>query len=141
MHKTLLSCLDWQVVSQMVLNFELHYLKLILDLALHGPNEDAQYVSFYFFYLFIYFSVRLFFQFLSNLLSFLMHLYNQQVHHHSWRINKNNLLLYKNFYVIQNITYQWIRFIQPFCFLSTINCQEQLVTKKHTEKKKKCISF
>ena len=81
----------------MVLNFELHYLKLILDLALHGPNEDAQYVLFYFFYLFIYFSVRLFFQFLSNLLSFLMHLYNQQVHHHSWRINKNNLLLYKNF--------------------------------------------
>ena len=36
-----------------------------------------------------------------------------------------------------------IRFTQLFCFLSNIiiNCQEQLKTIQHSEKKKKCTSI
>ena len=54
-------------------------------------------------------------------------------------MSKKQFLLYKKFF--GHINHDQLLNEYVFCFLSNINCQEQLKTIQQTEKKKKCTSY
>ena len=58
-------------------------------------------------------------------------------------MNKKQLLLYKKLFSLVNHHQLLNGYVvhNCFCFLSNINCQEQLKTIQQNEKKKKCTSL